>query len=31
MLVTDHIEKLMPDPDEDGGVEYRKNFMDRIV
>src|ERR1700761_4996534 len=30
-LVADHIEKLMPDSEEAGGVEYRKNFMGRIT
>jgi hypothetical protein len=29
-LVIQHIEKLMPDADETGGVEYRANFMGRI-
>lgn len=30
-LVADHIEKLMPGADDVGGVDYRKNFMNRIT
>jgi hypothetical protein len=29
-FVIQHIEKLMPDADEEGGVEYRNHFMQRI-